>query len=351
MATKKLTNNGNGNLLETRITLGLDIGYGVSKAIVGDLSIVFPSVWGYARRIKFKADEIAQKYPGDQLTDDEGSWFVGDLALSQLRAGEQRTLRGRTADEKALGNPARARLAKVAIGKLFPGVVSGDVVHVRIATGLPVDHMGGADELKEALLGQHLIQTDTSKFIANITDVMVMPQPYGTIYRNMLTERGDVNDCHNYDRTGVVDVGTYTVDLTLDDDGEYIDSFSGSIEAGMFTVQERVASLYESEFGSKLGYKDIESIIRTGCFRFQGQPVNFQRELEEAFEPLRLATLNLMGNLWGNAGTIDVIYVAGGGASVVIDAIRAAYPQAQLVQDSQLANARGYLNYANFALR
>jgi hypothetical protein len=85
---KQLTNNGS----SSNITIGLDIGYGVTKAITDDQQIVFPSVMGYSRAIKFRANEIASKYSGDQLFDDEGHWFVGDLAMSQLQAGEQRRL-------------------------------------------------------------------------------------------------------------------------------------------------------------------------------------------------------------------------------------------------------------------
>lgn len=342
---KRLTNNGN------HITVGLDIGYGVTKAIADKHSIVFPSVWGYARPIKFKADEIAARYPGDQISDDDGDWFIGDLALSQLRAGEQRNLRGRTADEMAMGNVARVRLAKVAIGKMFPNMMNRDTVHVRIATGLPVDHMRDAGELKQALIGQHLIHTDSTEFIANVTDVMVMPQPYGTIYRNLLTDTGEVNPCHTFKRTGVCDVGTYTVDLAVDDDGEYIDVLSGSIEAGVYTAQEMIADAYERDFREKPGYRDVESILRSGCIRVRGQEFNYLPEVDQALEPLRAACLNVMGNHWQTGAGVDVIYLSGGGANLVYEVVKAAYPQTVLTENAQLANAQGYLNYANFEAR
>jgi hypothetical protein len=339
---KRLTNNGN------HITVGLDIGYGVTKAIADIQQVVFPSVWGYARPIKFKADEIAQRYPGDQISDDDGDWFIGDLALSQLRAGEQRNLRGRTADERAMGNVARVRLAKVAIGKMFPSLLNRDTVHVRIATGLPVDHMRDAGELKEALIGQHLIHTDTGEFVANVTEVMVMPQPYGTIYKHILTPSGEVNACHTFRRTGVCDVGTYTIDLALDDDGEYIDVLSGSIEAGVFTAQEVIADAYERDFRAKPGYRDVESILRSGCIRVRGEEFNYMQEVDQALEPLRAACLNIMGNRWQTGAGVDVIYLSGGGASLVYQVVKAAYPQAVLSENSQLANAQGYLNRARF---
>jgi hypothetical protein len=60
--------------------------------------------------------------------------------------------------------------------------------------------------LKASLLGQHLIKTDTADLISNVTEVMVMPQPYGTIYAATLTENGEINRNHAYRRTGVSQV-------------------------------------------------------------------------------------------------------------------------------------------------
>jgi flagellar hook protein FlgE len=54
-----------------------------------------------------------------------------------------------------------------------------------------------------------------------------------------LTETGEINEHHTYMRTGVVDVGTYTVDLALDDNGEFVDAESGSVESGVYTCQDR----------------------------------------------------------------------------------------------------------------
>src|SRR5574341_244258 len=123
------------------LTIGLDIGYGAVKAVTNESTVVFPSVCGHARQIKFQQDEIAARHPGDQIHDDDGHWFVGDLALTQLTPGELLRLRGRTANEVTIGNAFRRRLMRAAIGKLLAGIHDESVVHIRIATGLPVDHM------------------------------------------------------------------------------------------------------------------------------------------------------------------------------------------------------------------
>jgi hypothetical protein len=79
---------------ENLLTIGLDVGYGAVKAVTSDTALVFPSVCGHAREMKFQQDEIAERHPGDQIQDDEGRWFVGDLALMQLTPGELLRLRG-----------------------------------------------------------------------------------------------------------------------------------------------------------------------------------------------------------------------------------------------------------------
>lgn len=336
------------------ITVGVDIGYGVTKAVTpGHDPVLFPSVWGHSRELKFQAGETAAKYPGDQITDDEGEWFVGNLALSQIRTGEQLKLRGRTADEVTLGNVARLRLLKVALGKMFPNQRNGDVLHFKIATGLPVDHLAGSADLKAAFIGQQTIHTDSTYFIANIIDVMVMPQPYGTVYRNMLTPRGEINLCHTFTRTGVMDIGTFTTDLLLDDDGEYIDDLSGSVEVGMHVVQRVVADAYERRYGEKPNYRDVETIIRNKCIRISGEPDDFTADVEEGLSIVRDAVLTLASAKWSKALSVDVIYVAGGGAGAqtVLSEIKRLYRQARLVEDFQLSNAQGYLQYALFVVR
>lgn len=223
------------------------------------------------------------------------------------------------------------------------------MVHIRLATGLPVDHMPDAVALKKSLIGQHLIQTDQAHFVANIVEVMCMPQPYGTIYRQMLLPSGQLNACHVATRTGVVDIGTYTIDLTLDDNGEYIQARSGSIEAGVYTAQQRIANVIEDKYREKPDYRMVEQVLRTGCLMVRGESENYSEEVAAALDPLRDATLNLMNEKWSTGVNVDAIYLSGGGAEYVHKAIKVHYPQTQKVDDAQLANARGYLHYANFA--
>jgi hypothetical protein len=98
-------------------------------------------------------------------------------------------------------------------------------------------------------------------------------------------------------------------------------------------------------------HKIVEQVLRTGIFTASGKPVDYRREVEEALAPLRSATLNLLSEKWQRGTTVDVIYLSGGGAELVYEQVAEAYPQTKLVPEAQMANARGYLNYAHFAAR
>ncbi len=333
---------------ETRQTVGIDIGYGVTKVATANTQVSFPSVWGAAREVKFRSEELAAKYPGDQVSDTVGRWFVGDLALSQLPGGLIYDLRGRSSDDDMLGNSARIRFLQTALGKLYPAH-HGDVIHFEIATGLPVDHMRNAAAFKAALMGTHLIQTDTAEFVANIANVYVMPQPYGTLYANSLTANGRSNRAHTASRTGVIDIGTFTVDAALDVDGEYIDALSGSVETGVYIVRDAIAAQYEADHQQKPHYSSIETILKNKCIKVRGQMWDYGELVEEASNNLRMAVLRLMNDRWERGANVDVIYVSGGGAALVYKAIKGAYPQAVLTDNPQMANAQGYLQYALFA--
>jgi plasmid segregation protein ParM len=308
-------------------------------------------VWGRATDATFQTAATKTGYVGDDLTDDDGDWLVGEKALKHIAPAALRNLRGRTSDESRLAHLARLRLAKTAFGKLFSDASEGDVVHVRLATGLPVDHMDGSADFKQLLAEQHRVQTDTADFVVNVVACFVMPQPYGTIYQQMIRSDGSLNPYYAYERTAVMDVGTYTLDAAFDDDGEYIDSRSGSAEAGIHLVQMAIATEYERRYKQKPAYRDVETGVRTGAIRVRGEWDDFTEVRQRAVDDLCAAALNLATSVWQAAADIDVIFVTGGGASLVVDALRAQFPQAVLADNAGTANAEGYRHYAlNVAL-
>jgi hypothetical protein len=325
--------------------LGIDVGYGVTKALSwGFDPVLFPTVYGYSRPLSFRAEEIARRYPGDQIEDDYGTWFVGGLAQSQLQSYEQLTLRGRDN-----ANDIRRLMMLTAIGKMFPAHDSKKPLRVRIATGLPVDHIGGASALKQALIGRYQVSTEQSSFPVEIEAVSVMPQPYGTINAYSLMPNGDENPYYTFRRIAVLDNGTFSVDLSTDDEGEPIQAQSGTAETGTHTAYERIAALYEERFEDKPDTRLIERIMREKKFKVRNEWHDWTGEVDDMLLPMRQSTINLCRVKIAKALQHEAIFNVGGPAPLVGDLVRREYPQTVSPNNSQITNALGYLHYAAFA--
>ncbi len=173
-----------------------------------------------------------------------------------------------------------------------------------------------------------------------------MPQPYGTLYSQQLLPNGALDPHYTAIRSAVVDVGRFTVDCALDDNGEYIDAMSGSLEGGVHIVQEKIAAALEADFRQKPTYEQIEHVLRTGYHQAFGEPQDYRAEVDKALKPLRDGTLSLMNRLWGSGMGIDAIWITGGGGQLVRDVVKKAFRQSKLVQDAQMSNAIGYRSYA-----
>ena len=119
--------------------VGLDIGYGYTKAIGGDRQVVFPSIVGKGERIRYQNElQSALGVPGEvgmAINTEEGDRFVGELALLQSRV--QWTLLDRSRVEGSF-----ARLLFLAALSELSGAAEG--TH-RLGIGMPTLH--GEEEM------------------------------------------------------------------------------------------------------------------------------------------------------------------------------------------------------------
>ncbi|MCA9915437.1 MAG: ParM/StbA family protein [Anaerolineae bacterium] len=327
--------------------IGLDIGYGNVKAFNGSETIKFPAIWGRATDARYESAATRTNYQNDDIFDEDGHWLVGEKARKHIPAAMQRNLRGRMMDEQAYSHQARLRLAKAVFAKFFPDAADGDVIQILLATGLPVSHMTGVQAFRDLLLQPIPIRVDDGReFVVHPARVFVMPQPYGTFYKASLNPDGSINPHFTARRTGIFDPGTFSTDAALDDEGEFINAQSDTLEIGVSTIQNAIADEYERRHGQKPGYRDIEQGVKTGYITVRGTPEDFREVRAVAGNNLAEGAIQLAGRLWGTGADIDLVLVTGGGARFVIDRLKAQFPQAELMEDSETANAEGYRRLA-----
>ena len=317
--------------------LSIDIGYGYTKGIGPDnLHFSFPSVIGTAEDIRFATDLIRG---GEERVVKYGNWrfFYGEQAVLQSRIQSAIFDRSRVHDDtyKMLFVAALVELAK-----FMP-----NAERLKVVTGLPVDFFGDRPEVVKSFEGVYRITTEGVKKIA-VESVFVAPQPFGSLFRELLNERGkmDNNDIEK-GRVGIVDVGTFTTDFVVADELRYVQRLSGSIHIGWSKVIDQVRQSLADLHMLELMPHEVDRAVQAGEVRVRGKPVSLEDLIKPAITDLQTAIIARARDLWGAAVNLDMILVSGGGGPRLYHTIHNVYPHARLLDNAFWANAEGFYRF------
>ena len=322
--------------------LALDVGYGYTKGTAGGATVNFPSVIGMPEQIKYRGgvigsngavstvQNISLKLDGRQL-------FVGDLALTQSRDPWSPQGRERVASNEMIV------LALAAMSELG---ISGKI---NLVTGLPVDWYSDRDKLIEQLKGGHEIKRAGRKTaIVYIDNVIVVPQPFGTIYTRLLSNEAKMIDRGLLTkRVGIIDVGMHTTDFVQANPPrlQYIEAGSNSIESAMGSVYNQVIEATKNQHQTTLSLHEADQVVQSGKISVFGEKHSIASILEPILQAVSQRIASAIPQTWGSrARDIDALFVTGGGASS-IGPYLTDYPHLEIIEESALANVRGYLRY------
>jgi plasmid segregation protein ParM len=326
--------------------VGVDIGYGYTKAVGETTQVVFPSVVGKAERIRYQSDLHQQLgsigEPGIALITEEGDRFVGELALLQSRV--QWTL----LDRSRVEDPSARLLFLAALSEL---VSEGrGTHHFRIVTGLPVKWYTDRAKIIEQWQGKHIAQRVNGQKLVqrfSVDDVLVVPQPFGSLFDTILGAEGQiVDEALARGRLGVIDVGTYTTDYVLVDGLRYVERGSGSISTGMSKGYQLLARSLLDTFGLDLRMHDVDKAVRESKVTIFGEDRRIDWLADPVFDALAQEILAHAATLWGDGRDLKAILVTGGGAIALGERICARYAHARVLDDAPMANVRGFFKYA-----
>lgn len=320
---------------------GIDIGYSHTK-VVGDggLARRFPSLSGNLERTRFTlngrdAGVTILDIPGD------GKHIVGKAALRLSR------FRPRHEDRDWIKSDAYMRFYLAALTEL----TTANYAEVQMVTGLPVTYFAqDKDELRSRLLGDFRIQREGrnwQKF--TITNVAVVPQPFGTLLKEVLNNRGRiVNQQLAMGRVGVIDVGGKTTGYLSVDKLAEVPPETTSINVGCWEALTLIRDAINAEYPG-LDYDDHEVsavVTNDSTVRYHGESYDVSELVADALAPLAERVIAEATTLWNGAARLDTILVTGGGAQLVGPAVCEKFLQAKIVMDSAFANAQGYYRFA-----
>jgi len=333
--------------------LGIDVGFGFTKATDGNEPVVFKSIFGDATEIQFWVD-----FQDRHLTEyfhvsiDSKSYFVGDLAE------QQSDVVSFTLDQDRMITDF-VRLFALTVAGLFADKEQAGDTTMRVVSGLPVGFFKQYhDRFRDALMGRHAItyhSPDGNRLTRKlaIEGVQLVPQPMGSVLNLLMDAKGRIADKElARQKIGVVDIGFRTTDYMVIDKLRYIERSSRTMDSGISKAYAVIANKLHEKSGVNVELYRLFEAVRKGAIKMRGQGFNFAKIRDQIYAQLATTIAGDMDRLWANDWDIDTIVLTGGGCQdlaahlqpLITGSVRTAPSQ----NDPRLSNVEGYLKYGRY---
>jgi len=333
--------------------LGIDIGFGFTKATNGKDTIIFKSIFGDAADIQFWAD-FGDDTPTDHIhvTIDGKSYFIGDLAE------QQSSVLHFTLDQEKLITQF-VKILSLTVAGMFMKKGASINVPINLVSGLPIGYFKENHErFNELLSGHHTITyhasdgRETNKEIY-INKVRMLPQPMGSILNLLMDDKGKiVNKDLAGQKIGVVDIGFRTTDFIVMDRLRYIDRGSRTIDSGISKGFSIIANKLREKAGVSVALYRLYRAAETGSIKMRGHGFAFSKVRDQVYSQLSAVIAGEIDRLWADDWDIDTIILSGGGsrelAQYLQPLITGNVLPVDLSRDPRLNNVFGYFKYGRY---
>lgn len=327
--------------------VAIDIGFGFTKATNGEKSIIFKSILGEATDIQFREPLIGAPSANEHLhleIDGQG-FFIGELAERQSN------VRSFTLDQSQFITGFIKQLALGALSQLTERNLP-----VNVITGLPISYYQRyKDDLGKLLLGRHTVNLidaagQRSETVIAVNKVRVVPQPFGSLFKNMLNNFGEMGDPRfAREKIGIIDIGFRTADYALSDKTRYSERGSRSTDSGMARAFTVIANNLQESSGVNVEIYRLYEALDKGYIKIRGKRTDLKDMADHVFSQLASAIATEVDRLWADDWDIDVIVVTGGGGRALAPYLQPLLNGEILPMDpnsdARLNNVQGYWRY------
>lgn len=329
--------------------LGIDVGFGFTKAYNGKNSVIFKSLMGDAADIQFQSSlGDAASTSKLHITLEDKTYFLGSYAEQQSNIPEF------TLDQEKLVENFVKILAIAAAG-----ICTDTNGPIHVVTGLPVGYLRrDSKRLKEMIQGVHEITyhnqngADVFRRI-HIDKIHVIPQPIGSIFNLIFDEYGKIkNKDLAVQKLGVVDIGFKTTDFSIFDHLQYIERGSSTMETGISKCFSAVANKLRQESNINIELYRIFKFMTSGTIKIRGKEYNITNLKKRVYTHAAAAIAADLNRLWENDWDIDSIILSGGGsielADYLIPNIEGNVIPISKEIDPRFNNVQGYCKFGQY---
>lgn len=329
--------------------LGVDVGFGYTKAFDGERSVIFKSITGDATDIQFQSgfseggelENLHVEINGKQS-------YVGDMAEKQS------SVREFTLEQNTLLENSAKVLALTAIS-MFCNKSNREF---SLVTGLPIRYFKQyRSRFQEMLEGGHTIKFfgpgGPEERNIEIRKVRVLPQPFGSVFNLMMNNHGRIVDKDvARQKFGVIDIGFRTTDYTITDRLRYIERGSRTTDTGISKAFSLISRKIQEQSGVNVELYRLFDPVKNGSIRIRGKEFGLAELRDEVMRQLATAIISDMERLWVEDWDLEFILLSGGGsadlAPILEKIIEGTTRVVSTETDMRLTNVIGYLKYAKY---
>lgn len=319
--------------------IGVDVGFGYTKAMDGIRTIVFPSIISPAVKTGFwpfreeRTDRQIDLLDHLSVTLDGETHFIGNLALNQGRFAYA------TLDRIRTQTPEYKLLFLTALS-LF---VESPGEPFSVVTGLPVDDFEDRDILERSFKGKFSISLTGEEVSFIVKELTVIPQGCGAFMDLLFPDsREEINEIYAEGPVGIVDIGYKTTDFVLMQSAEFSWRFSGSIKHGMGMIYQAAVSKFSDVYRGNFDLKSVEEAMREGVICWLGERIAVDRDLLDSdCHGLAQEIAAWIHERWREQ-KLSRILCAGGGSLMLKPFLKKVFPEMVFMEEPHLANVRGF---------
>ena len=325
-------------MASNRTCIGFDVGRSAVKLVavhgskqkIEKTEVTYPSAFSPAVRIT--DDREAARAATETVSVDGQNYFVGETAVLQ---GRDDLIAG-LSDDWAF-TKQHAALFLSGLKKLEAEGVPGVATAVIVA-GLPARLYAHQKASYAAELSKH----------AGQAEIKVVPQPLGPYYTMMLSKDGTQSKDFkgDDDSWGIIEVGQYTTDFALVEQGRTIENAFGSCD-GMRIAAEALIKLVLERHNINITLSEATDAMANPRIKNYGKVIDVSNEIQVAVAPLSQTIMDKANQLFGDRiRKMDGIRIAGGGAPLVSGALANKWPNTSVSENSRYAVAEGFCRFA-----
>ncbi len=327
--------------------LGIDIGFGFTKATDGRNSLIFKSVIGEATDLQFHEPLYGGPVVGEhlQVEVDGKGYFIGELAERQSN------VRFFTLDQAQFISDFARNLALAAAASMVKSHIP-----INLVSGLPIGYYKQyKDELARLLQGKHdvvLVDAEGNRHqkTININRVRILPQPFGSLFNFMLNDQGEVGERRlPKEKVGIIDVGFRTSDYTISDRMRYSERGSRTTDSGIARAFNVIAKKLREKSNVSVELYRLYEAVERGNIKIRGQEYDLKGLTEQVFGQLASTVASEVDRLWVDDWDIDTMILTGGGGAVLArhlqPLIKGHLMPVDATRDARLFNVQGYWKF------